>query len=240
MALTTYWIICTQKIWVLRVSLIHKSSFVRLRPESTKWRLSSLTHQLFEIFGPVPKTLIHTGLNISSLSPFKGTQAWNLFVDLFVETETLWSQGPVTQDFWKSYSIRPRFSTFKHFRACSASDETFPCMLSQLWNAFRVCSASDEIVLHMLNIFWMMSLKWVVISSSAEHVRKIGYSLAEHAWKLVTSWLSMRGNWLLFGWAYAEIGYHWLSIQKKFVFIGIEPCFFPCHPFPCPLFPSLV
>ncbi len=32
-------------------------------------------------------------------------------------------QGPVTQDFWKSYSIRPRYSTFKHFRACSARDE---------------------------------------------------------------------------------------------------------------------
>jgi hypothetical protein len=38
-------------------------------------------------------------------------------------TETLWSQGPVTRDFWKSYSIRPRYSIFKHFRACSACDE---------------------------------------------------------------------------------------------------------------------
>jgi hypothetical protein len=41
----------------------------------------------------------------------------------FAETETLWSQGPVTRDFWKSYSIRPRYSTFKHFRARSACDE---------------------------------------------------------------------------------------------------------------------
>ena len=41
----------------------------------------------------------------------------------FAETQTLWSQGPVTRDFWKSYSIRPRYSTFKHFRACSACDE---------------------------------------------------------------------------------------------------------------------
>jgi hypothetical protein len=30
--------------------------------KSTKWRLSSLTHQLFEIFGLLPKSLIHTGL----------------------------------------------------------------------------------------------------------------------------------------------------------------------------------
>ncbi len=54
---------------------------------------------------------------------FKGTQAWNFLYTFFAETETLWSQGPVTRDFWKSYSIRPRYSTFKHFRACSACDE---------------------------------------------------------------------------------------------------------------------
>ncbi len=45
------------------------------------------------------------------------------FLTFFAETETKWSQGPVTRDFWKSYSIRPRYSTFKHFRACSAWDE---------------------------------------------------------------------------------------------------------------------
>ncbi len=45
------------------------------------------------------------------------------FLNFFAETETLWSQVPVTRDFWKSYSIRPRYSTFKHFRVCSASDE---------------------------------------------------------------------------------------------------------------------
>jgi hypothetical protein len=47
----------------------------------------------------------------------------NFFYTFFAETETLWSQGPVTRDFRKSYSIRPRYSTFKHFRACSAFDE---------------------------------------------------------------------------------------------------------------------
>ena len=41
----------------------------------------------------------------------------------FAETETIWSQGPVTRDFKKSYSNWQRYSTFKHFRACSACDE---------------------------------------------------------------------------------------------------------------------
>ena len=54
---------------------------------------------------------------------FKGTQAWIFFLTFFAETETLWSQGSVTWDFWKLYSIRPRYSNFKHFRACSACDE---------------------------------------------------------------------------------------------------------------------
>jgi hypothetical protein len=47
--------------------------------KSTKWRLSSLNHQLFEFLSLVPKSPIHTGLisaknpepNISSLGPFK-------------------------------------------------------------------------------------------------------------------------------------------------------------------------
>jgi hypothetical protein len=60
---------------------------------------------------------------LTKILDFKGTQAWNFFKTFFAETETLWSQGPVTQDFWKSYLIRPRYSTFKHFRACSECDE---------------------------------------------------------------------------------------------------------------------
>jgi hypothetical protein len=53
----------------------------------------------------------------------KGTQAWIFFIYFFAETETIWSQGPVTRDFFKSYSNWQRYSTFKHFRACSACDE---------------------------------------------------------------------------------------------------------------------
>ncbi len=53
----------------------------------------------------------------------KGTQAWNFFFDFFCRNRNHMVKGPVTRDFWKSYSIRPRYSTFKHFRACSACDE---------------------------------------------------------------------------------------------------------------------
>ncbi len=45
------------------------------------------------------------------------------FNTFFAETESLWSQGPVTRDFRKSYSIRPRYSTFKHFRVCSGCNK---------------------------------------------------------------------------------------------------------------------
>ncbi len=102
----------------------------------------------------------------------KGTQAWNFCLHFFAETETLWSQGPVTQDFWKLCSIRPRYSTFKHFCVCSASDKIysayaqpamkfvprilsmnlhvktvqFYCWLSMRENSFLVCSVCDEII----------------------------------------------------------------------------------------------
>jgi hypothetical protein len=45
------------------------------------------------------------------------------FFTFFAETKSLRFQGPVTRDFRKSYLIRPRYSTFEHFRACSACDE---------------------------------------------------------------------------------------------------------------------
>jgi hypothetical protein len=80
----------------------------------------------------------------------------DIFLTFFAETENIWSQVPVTRDFWKSLSIRPRYSTFKHFRACSACDEIgsayqhamkfVPHMFSVRWNWFRVCSACHKIV----------------------------------------------------------------------------------------------
>ncbi len=117
----------------------------------------------------------------------------------------------------------PRYSTYKHFGACSASDEiislfaqpamkSFPRMLSQRWNAFHECSAIDEIrtIPCVHSIFWMMFLKRVVISCYAEHAPKLvirwlsmhgNWLLVDHVRKLVTLWLSIRGNLLLIGWA---------------------------------------
>ncbi len=127
--------------------------------------------------------------------------------------------------------------------------KSFPCMFSQRWNHFLVCSASDEMlsvyaqpmmkfVPRMLSIFWMMFLKWVVISSYAEN-----------------SWLSMRGNWLLVGLACAETGYslaghtqklvtRWLSIQENSVLLVLNHVFplssVPLSPFPVPCLTSFV
>ncbi len=111
-------------------------------------------------------------------------------------------------------------------------------MLSQRWKPYRICSASNEIrsayaqcvmkfVPRMIGIFWMRFLKWVVISPP----------YAEHAQKLVTHWLGMRGNWLLVGWACAQIGYSlaehtqksfWRTLSQYMSFwvsICIVPCF---------------
>jgi hypothetical protein len=81
---------------------------------------------------------------------------------------------------------------------------------------FLVCSASGEIrssysqpamkfVMRMLSIFSMMILKWVAISSYAEHVRKLVTCWLSTREKLVTRWLSMRGNWKLEIGAYEKI-----------------------------------
>ena len=90
----------------------------------------------------------------------KGTQTWNFFLTFFAETETLWSQGPVTQDFWKSYSIRTRYSTFKHFCACSASDEIHS----------RFAQPRMKFVPRMISID--CTCKTVHILPLAEHARK--------------------------------------------------------------------
>ncbi len=151
----------------------------------------------------------------------KGTQAGNFILTFFAETETLWSQGPVTRVFWKSFSIR--------LRGCWASDG--------MHSTYE--QPGMRYVPRMLSIFWMMFLKWVVISSYDEHVRK-----------LITRWLSMRGNWLLIGWACTEIGYsltehtrklvtRWLSIHRN-LFYWYWTMFFPLSSvLPSP-FPILV
>ena len=142
------------------------------------------------------------------------------FLTFFVETETKWSQGPVTRDFWISYSILPRYSAFKHFRVWSASEEIHsayaqpamkfvPRMLSVRWNSFRVCSA------------------WIV------HVKPVHIlPLAEHAWKFVPRMLSVRWNWFLvcsacnkIVSAYAQHGHTKIFAYFTFVFASHIWCF---------------
>jgi hypothetical protein len=60
---------------------------------------------------------------------------------------------------------------------------------------------------------------------------KIGYSLGEHARKLVTRWLTMHKNWLLVGLSCAKIGFslaedarklitRWLIMRENWLLIG--------------------
>ncbi len=89
----------------------------------------------------------------------------------FAETETLWSQVSVTRDFWKSYPIRPRHSTFKHFRVCLASD--------------GICSPYAQ-----------PAMKFVPRRLSKDlHVKTVHIlPLAEHERKFVPRMLSVRWN----------------------------------------------
>ena len=68
---------------------------------------------------------------------------------------------------------------------------------------------------------------------------EIGYSLAEHTRKSVTRWLSIRGNCLLVGWAYAEINFVHTQLSRSLirVFIRTVQCFLPIplSPFSRPL-----
>ncbi len=111
------------------------------------------------------------------------------------ETETSWAQGPVTWDYKKLYSIRPRCSTFKHFHiCCSVCDEIrsayaqcaikfIPRMLSMdvdvknlftiyRWlsmceNSFLLCSGCDEIV----SLYGSVCNK--IVSTYAQHTHAI-------------------------------------------------------------------
>ncbi len=135
-------------------------------------------------------------------------------IPIFAETESLWPQGPVTRDF----EIRIWFSRNIRLLIISAYEQpamkSIPRMLSERWNKFRVCLTSDEIrsayAQHILNDDFEMGCDFPLCWECAI----IGYSLTEHARKLVTCWLSkwacakngylllsMRENWLLGSWA---------------------------------------
>ncbi len=76
--------------------------------------------------------------------------------------------------------------------------------------------------------------------------------MARHARKLVTRWLSMRGNWLIVGCKARKLVTHWLSMREKLVTrkLSIRENHFgalrafsefflssSCHPFLCLLLP---
>ena len=106
------------------------------------------------------------------------------FWDFFAETETIWSQGPVTRDFLKSYSIWPRYSTFKHFRARSAC---------YIWNRFCIWSAW---CVEISSPYAQYAIKSVPRMLSMDCTCKKAHilPLAEHARKFVPRMLSMRWN----------------------------------------------
>ncbi len=106
----------------------------------------------------------------------------NFLLNSFAETETLWSQGPVTRDFWKIVFNSAEIFDFY----------TFPRMLSRRWNPFRVCSASDEI----RSAYAQCAMKFVSRMLSMDlHVKTVHIlSLAEHARKFVPRMLSVRWN----------------------------------------------
>ncbi len=134
------------------------------------------------------------------------------FKTLFAETKSLWFQKYATQDFWKLYSIRPRYSSFKHFHECSASNEIRP--------KYAHCSASDEIhstyAQHILDDDFEMGCDSPYNGYLlAEHARKLVYSLAVHTQKSV---------------------WHTLSQHVHFYsFYSFCTIIFPSHPFLCPL-----
>ncbi len=164
----------------------------------------------------------------------KGTQEWTFLKYIFAETKS-WSQGAVTP-FW--------FGRDNWFLNISAHTQPaiklFFHMLRLRWNMFCVSSASDKICFvsaqHILNVNFEMGWDFPFCWTCAN----IGYSLAEHAWKLVSGWLSTCKNWLLVGWACAKVGYSLAEhTQKSFQCTKCISSLIPFHPFLCPLFESL-
>ncbi len=94
-----------------------------------------------------------------SLLGIKGTQAWHFF-KIPLQKPKLMVPRACNTRFLKSYSIRPRHSTFKHFRVRSASDE--------ILSAYAQCAT--KLVQRMLSI--NLHVKAVHILPLAEHARK--------------------------------------------------------------------
>ena len=73
---------------------------------------------------------------LTKILDFKGTQAWNFFKTFFAETETLWSQGPVTQDFENRIRVGRDIRLFNISAYAQSAMKSFPRMLSQGLKSF--------------------------------------------------------------------------------------------------------
>jgi hypothetical protein len=80
--------------------------------------------------------------------------------------------------------MRPRYSTIKHFRVCSASYEIHSTYAQHILNeVFVYAEHARKLVTRWLS----MHGNWLLIGIAD---LEIGYSLAEHTRIVVTSWLS--------------------------------------------------
>ncbi len=131
-------------------------------------------------------THLHVHLNVRGNAIFKNT--------FLAETKSLWSQGPVTWDFWKEYSIGRDIRILHIFACAHPGTKSFLYMLSKQWNMFCICSASNEIRSaygqHILNDAFEVGCDfpfcWAcakIVYLLSEHEQKFSYSLAEHTRK---------------------------------------------------------
>ncbi len=145
--------------------------------------------------------LLHFNINViliilqfCTIRAIKGTQAWNFLNTFFCRNRILMVSRACNTRFLNITSIRPRYSLLNISAHAQPAMKLFPRMLSQRWNSFRICSASNEISFayaqNILNVDFEMG--WDFPLCWAWACAKNGYSLAEHARKLVTCWLSMR------------------------------------------------
>ncbi len=70
----------------------------------------------------------------------------SFFLTFFAETETLWSQGPVTQDFWRDIRL---LNISAHVQNAMKS---VPRMLSMRWNSFSYAQCAIKFVPRMLSM----------------------------------------------------------------------------------------
>jgi hypothetical protein len=124
----------------------------------------------------------------------KGTQAWNLLNNFFAETESLWSQEPVTRDFLKSY-----FQLGRDIWLLNISANAQPAMKSFPRPYAQQAEKSFP--------------RWLSVRLDV-HVKTV---------KIWTGWLSMRGNSFGVDSECNEIVYAYAQQVIKIVFVYAQP-----------------